>query len=116
MLRSASPFFIAGSCTRRTRGPMRGVCARRRKNAGLAIWLRRGSVALIALRAALHVEDVALAAVSGRHRDPGGGALRERILRDRAQVMLGDQLLERGRIAAGVGVMLVERIAHEHQV
>src|SRR3954469_12211271 len=98
MLRSASPFFIAGSCTRRTRGPMRGVCARRRKNAGLAIWLRRGSVALIALRAALHIEDVALVHVPWRNCNAGGGALGERILGGRAQVVLCHQVLERGRI------------------
>src|SRR5437660_4922721 len=52
-------------------------------------------VALIALRAAFHVPDVALARVLRRHGDPGRVALREGVLRDRAQVVLGDELFQR---------------------
>src|SRR4051812_46551331 len=86
-----------------------GHCSgRRAKNAGFEIGLR--SVALIALGGAVHVPDVALLRVLRRHGDPGPGALRERVLRDGAQVALGDELLEGRRVLAGVGVMLVERV------
>src|SRR5205823_8345918 len=72
--------------------------------------------ALIASGAASHVVHPAFLRVGGRHGDPGGGALCERIARDRAQVALGDELLERLRINAGICVMLVEGIAQQVQV
>src|SRR5262245_8150652 len=70
--------------------------------------------ALISLRAALHVIDVALLALLSRRRDrdPGARAARERVGRDGAQVALGHQLVERAGVLAGVGVVLVERLAH----
>src|SRR5688572_12148789 len=71
--------------------------------------------AFIAFGRAMHIEYAALLRVGRRHRHP---ALRlgERVLRDRAQVALRHQLLEVSRILAGVGVMLVERVAHHGEV
>src|SRR4029079_8015781 len=112
-------FFDPAAPRNCTRGALcRG---RRAKKLGFEIGAltsttRWGSVALIAFRAAADIPDVALARVLRRDGDPGAGALRERILRDRAQVALGDELLERGRVLAGVGVVLVERVAHEQEV
>src|SRR5258706_88945 len=78
--------------------------------------MRKNLPALIALGAAVDVEDPALARVGGCDRAPRRAALREGILRDAAQITLAYQLVERFRILAGVGVVLVERIAHQREV
>src|SRR5262245_29247244 len=74
------------------------------------------AVRAVATGAALHVVDAALLALGGGYHDPGTVALRQGIARDRADVALGDELLERGGIQAGVGVMLVDRLAHHQEI
>src|SRR5438046_2766198 len=60
-------------------------------------------------------ESASALRIARRYREPARG-LRERVVRDGAQVALGHELLQRPRIAAGVGIVLVERIAHQREV
>src|SRR3982751_4398290 len=89
-------FFAPGALRSTTLGGV--FSTRRAKKLGFEIgfW----SVPLITLGRAAHVPDVALARVLRRHRDPGRGAVGERVLRDRAQVPLAHQLLERRWVLA----------------
>src|SRR5207237_6166070 len=72
--------------------------------------------AFIPLGPAVHVVHAALLHVGGRHGDPGRGGAGERIVGDGAKIALHHQLLERARILAGVGVVLVQRVAQRDEI
>src|SRR5450830_2003443 len=78
--------------------------------------LKGDALARLALGAAAHVGHAADLAIRRRDKLPGGGGLRDGVQWHAAEVMVGHEVGQRGRILALVGVVFIQAAPEHLQV